>query len=280
MRPFLKLAALLFALPVCLAACSRGMQFVTARVSPEGEASATLSEGGVHQVLINPGRQTPRWDGFMLDNQGASRVQNVRLWGIGPIDLIAPTTGSFTPFTLRPGERFLCRETPQGLEGSFLWQMPVDPAAATAGIERLHRGRIEPGRGIVMRPAGGEAWVQIAVDAPFDHTGARLGWEVRPPKALSAWASVDGRAWGQVGGSPAGTWLKPLDISSAIQGKRRFWVRLLAPAGTGEIVVEKLRLERDILAVGHIRAWRPGINESTIAFDAPKGALLEFKLLN
>ncbi|MEN6626647.1 MAG: hypothetical protein ABFD69_10510 [Candidatus Sumerlaeia bacterium] len=279
MKQPLKIALVAIALAAAGCALSRGVHIAQARATEAGVVSATLSQGGISQILADAGRGQPAWDGVLLENRGSSRIGDIRLWGAGPVDLIAPTAGSFSPFTLKPGERFLCRETQGGLEGSFLWTMPVDAAAAAAGIQRIRHGRLEPGRGVVLQPKGGEAWVQLVVDAPFDHTGARIGWESQPSRALTAYVSLDGRAWGQAVGSTGEAWLKPLDVSATVKGKRRFWVRLTTPAGKSEVVVGKLRIERDAAAIGHIRPFRPGINESAIAFDAPRGALMEFKLL-
>ncbi|MCE5230212.1 hypothetical protein LLG95_11515 [bacterium] len=260
-------------------------RFVNAQVSAEGDASVTLTQGGMSQVLVQAGPKPSRWDGVLLDNRGTSRIDNVRLWGMGPVDLVQAATGSFSPFGLLPRERFFCRAaaagtmSSSGLSGTFLWQMPVDPQAIDACIDSLHKGKIEPGRGIVLRPGKGEAWVQLAVNAPFEHDRARLGWQVAPARAVLVMVSLDGRSWGQIGSAASDAWLRPLDLSATIKGSRRFYVRLLAPPSSGEVVIGKLRLERELSAVGQIREWRAGINEVSIAFDAPRGALLEMKLI-
>lgn len=271
---------------ILLAGCggARSHRFVNARVSAAGEASALLSQGGVSRILAQAGARPPKWDGVLLDNRGTTRVDNLRLWGFGPTDLIEPFTGGFSPFSLMPGERFFCRVTvpggtsPSVLGGAFLWQMPVDARAVENCVDAMQSGRVEPGRGIVLRPAKGEAWVQLEVSAPFEHQSARLGWSVEPAGRVTVMVSVEAGSWGQIG-SVGDTWLKPLDISATIKGRRRFRVKLLAPRGTGEVVIGKLRIERELSTAGQFRQWTAGGNEAIVAFDAPKGALLEFKLM-
>ncbi len=261
-----------------------GQRLVGARLTADGAAAALLSQGGLSRIFVQAGAHPPGWDGVLLDNRGTSRIENLRLWGFGPDGLIEPFTGVFSPFSLMPGERFLCRVTAAGgltpgtLGGSFLWQMPVDARGAENCIAAMQSGRVEPGRGIVLRPAKGEAWVELAVDAPFEHQSARLGWSVEPAGKITVMVSVEEGSWGQAS-SMGDTWLKPLDVSATIKGRRWFRVKLLTPRGRGEVVIGKLRLERELAAPGQFRQWSAGRNETSVAFDAPRGALLDVKLL-
>lgn len=249
-----------------------------------GEASALLTQGGVNQVLIQAGPNKPAWDAFLLDNRGTSRIAELRFWGFGQTDLVAPFTGSFSPFALMPGERFFCRvnvaggNLPSVLGGTFLWQMPVDSRAIETCVDEMQSGRVEPGRGIVLQPVKREAWVQFAVEAPFEHQTARVAWQAEPAGAITVMVSIEAGSWGQIG-SAGDTWLKPLDVSASIRGRRRFWVKLMAPRGSHEVAIRKLRIERELSTAGQFRQWSAGRNEAIMSFDAPRGALLDFKLM-
>lgn len=259
-------------------------RLVNARLGSDGDASALLSQGGVSRIFAQAGARPPAWDGLLLDNRGTTRADNLRLWGFGPADPIEPFTGGFSPFSLMPGERFFCRVTAPGgnspsmLSGAFLWQMPVDARAAGTCIEAMQYGQVEPGRGIVLRPVEGEAWVQFAVNGPFEQQSARLGWSAEPAGKVTVMVSVEAGSWGQIG-SAGDTWLKPLDISAPIKGRRQFRVKFMTPRGTGEVAIGKLRIERELSTAGRFQQWAAGRNEAIVAFDAPKGALLEFKLM-
>ncbi len=276
--------ALLLATGACAGPAFR---FIEARADERGEVSALLSEGGVNQLLVRvePGA-SEGWNGLLFDNRGLEPVRELRAWGVSAVDLLQPPAGVTAPFesfTLLPGERmFISQPEPGRLRASLLWHLPADPRAVVASFSGQRRPRVEPGQDIILR-AGGNSWVSWEIQVPFELSSARLGWQSAPARALEVWVSVDGKMWARVGGLSAGAdpWREPIDLTSAVKGQTGFFVRLATKPGgeTGEVALSRVRIEATAESGGGFRPWRRGINEVAIGFEAPRGAMLETRLL-
>jgi len=62
-------------------------------------------------------------------------------------------------------------------------------------------------------------------------------------------------------------WLHPIDLTQYVTGQRHFWIRVAYDSdlahGKGPIptlIIERMRLEREVRGAGSLRKWRNGKN--------------------
>jgi len=276
--------------------------FLDARPGQGGEVRATVTRPGLSRILVSRPRATPPWKRLVLGNCGPGILRAIKLWDLagGEDTLIVKgkeeREAGFTPFSLLPDERFVCMADeaeagPGVLKGAFYWEMPPAAGRIQASL-RLRNAEVGAGR-VTLKPAGGEAWLELHFDAPMPHTAARLAWQTRSATSRAqVWINTEGGVWARLPETRTIVgWLNPLDLSTSARGQRRLWIRLAyAPSqeGHGEagaggpptLTITRIRVERECKGPGSLRKWRQGLNELSLQFTAAQEPRLDVQLLN
>lgn len=278
-----------------LAGCARGARFIEAPLGPE--PIFTLPGPGTWRVMLKGERENP-WSGVMLRNPGTQPLGDLRFNDIGGADLLDLAEASAEPFLLLPGESLTLTDeagaasstnaTSRGVRGTMLWELPTSADATRACFRRMD-GLAWDGPpagtrgGLAARPSRNEVWVEMIVNAPLPHRRVGLAWEIdaggEPP---AVWLSLNGGAWARMTASRQRvSYAEPLDLTTSVGKARAFILRIGFAAGEGGLsrTLRKLRLERELFAPGKLRAWRPGLNELSLAYRGPATASLEGQML-
>jgi hypothetical protein len=243
----------------------------------------------VTRVLIaRPAAQAP-WPGFSLLASGNQPVRQIRFWGLGRNDLVAPpatekATEVFAPFDLLPRESCALTVDAAGalastLRGLCLWELPASAEALQGALRRSAGLNWDTTHGLLLGTNGATALLEFAFSAPLPHSRVEMAWDFAPAVAEpEIWLSLDGEAWvKQSGRRVAQPWSEPLDLTAAVHGQRRFMLRVQIPgerfAETGPVVLRRLRVEREFQAPGRLREWRPGLNEISLKIAGRSGPL-------
>ena len=281
--------------------CVRPAMFIHAVQDQQGGVEAQVHHRGLTRVLMTREQTSPPWQNLLLRNRGTTSIHALKLWGSGGADLFEWCSAVESPpaanqsITLLPAESFVCSDAPASsdqqaeLNGMFLWTVAGDDPRMADCISRSRRARLVADKGLLLKPATGEAWVEWTFTAPIPHVGAQLNWQTDPPDAQpQIWLSLDQRSLARLpiprGGQP---WIQPVDLSSMVAGHRRFRLRMafgsLDPAdqratSPTPIVIKKVQVERQVGAPGHMRPWRPGLNELSIELQSRARPRLEVRL--
>lgn len=282
-----------------LGGCYHPPRRVEAQAGADGMPRVAITAPGLTRVLIaRPAAQAP-WPGFSLQASGNQPVRQIRFWGLGRNDLVAPSAAAkteevFTPFDLLPRESCALTVDSAGalvkadaakappastLRGLCLWELPASAEALQAALRRSAGLNWDTTHGLLLGTNGATALLEFAFSSPLPHSRVEMAWDFAPAATEpEIWLSLDGEAWvKQSARRVAQPWNEPLDLTAAVHGQRRFMLRVQIPgerfAETGPVVLRRLRIEREFQAPGRLREWRPGLNEISLQIAGGSGPL-------
>lgn len=282
--------ALAFCALLVLAGCSRPAFLAQPVPTKTGETLVRIENSGTTRVRLQRDAQAAPWDAVSMRNAGDGPLRKVRFWDMGRRSLVLTPAGVkpgdvYTPFTMLPSEE-LALTAPSApnapadqIFGILHWISPNDPVQLAGSFTRTNRARgIENGN-IMLTPAeGNEAYVQMELSAPLSYERVRIAWEAEPaPFEPQLWFNLDGDVWARQPLAHRVDWLHPADITQAIAGRRRFWLRLvyevpregMSEAGSAaeppeSLIIRRIRIDRQLQGPGGLKDWKTGRNEFDI----------------
>ena len=276
-----------------LAGCSRPDFYAKAIPSKTGETLVRVENPGTTRVQLERGAQAGAWDAFSMRNAGDGPLRKVQFWDMGRHSLVVTPTGVkagdvYTPFTMMPGEE-LALTAPSSpnapadqLFGILHWISPRDPQQLAGALTRIQRARGIENGSIILTPAeGNEAYVQMELSAPLSYESVRIAWEAEPePFEPQLWFNLDGDVWARQPLAHRVDWLHPADITQAIAGRRRFWLRLVyevpkegsSESGTSaappeSLIIRRIRIDRQLQGPGELKKWKTGRNDFDVRLE-------------
>jgi hypothetical protein len=290
---------------VLLTGCLTPISRVSIQSRAEDTLSATLTAPGSSRIHLEGYENDRSWHSFSLANRSPARAGNIVFWGQGRSSIIRPDTDALPPvrilpFSLLPGEHFVCTSTGRageagsGLIGTLLWEIPDDLNGFKACLEKRNRVHLNDPPGLTWYNLEREGMVEFLFSAPFPHRRASLNWAAQTTihtmisgdvtldvtDLIRVWISSNGKTWVRINPPRGGvSWINAMDLTELVRDRHSFMLRLSAGypedqivtdsvrRRPGRIILTRMRVEREISAPGGIRPLKKGSDSIPVQFD-------------